>query len=374
MAGRAAGRAPPRDVRRRGALARRARRRPLRRVVLRRPASTTSVWRTRGGWWRSTSRASRCWSPATRTAACTRRTTSAGTAARQLCPSRASPRRRRRLGIRCPYHSWTYALDGSPAAGAARRASRTPATFALHPVGVETWGGLRLRAPDAGGAPSRCPAQVAHAGATLANYGLGDLVTGQVLRYDVAANYKVLLENYNECYHCGPVHPELSRLVPSFAGGGSDLDWDHGIPHREGAWTFTMTGTTDRAPLAGLDEHERTRHKGDLVYPNLMLSASADHVAAFVLHPRAADRTEVVCSLLFARRGGRGPGVRPERRRRALAPGQPAGLGDLRVGAARHVVARLHARLVRADGGRQPRHPALAAAPPGGTPGDRPVS
>ena len=69
-------------------------------------------------------------------------------------------------------------------------------------------------------------------------------MTGQVLRYDVAANYKVLLENYNECYHCGPVHPELSRLVPSFAGGGSELDWDHGIPHREGAWTFTMTGTT----------------------------------------------------------------------------------------------------------------------------------
>ena len=108
-----------------------------------------------------------------------------------------------------------------------------------------------------------------------------------------------------------PLHTELSRLVPSFAGGGSDLDWDHGIPHREGAWTFTMTGTTDRAPLAGLDEHERTRHKGDLVYPNLMLSASADHVAAFVLHPRAVDRTEVVCTLLFAREAVADPAFDP---------------------------------------------------------------
>ena len=89
----------------------------------------------------------------------------------------------------------------------------------------------------------------------------------------MAANYKVLLENYNECYHCGPVHPELCRLVPAFAGGGADLDWEDGIPHREGAWTFTTTGTTTRAPLPGLDEDERTRHKGDLVYPNLMLSA-----------------------------------------------------------------------------------------------------
>ena len=107
---------------------------------------------------------------------------------------------------------------------------------------------------------------------TLAHYDLASLVTGLTLTYDVAANWKVLAENYNECYHCGPVHPELSRLVPSFAGGGRGLDWDAGIPHREGAWTFTMSGTTDRAPLPGLDEDERTRHKGELVYPNLMLS------------------------------------------------------------------------------------------------------
>jgi len=200
--------------------------------------------------------------------------------------------------IRCPYHSWTYALDGS-LLKAPHASVEDPAAFALHPVGVETWQGFVFVHLT----PTRAEPladQVAHAGDALRNYGIGGLVTGQVLRYDVAANYKVLLENYNECYHCGPVHPELSRLVPSFAGGGAGLDWDQGIAHREGAWTFTMSGTTDRAPLPGLDEHERTRHKGDLAYPNLMLSASADHVAAFVLHPRAVDRTEVVCSLLFA--------------------------------------------------------------------------
>ena len=109
----------------------------------------------------------------------------------------------------------------------------------------------------------------------------------------------MIAENYNECYHCGPVHPELSRLVPSFAGGGRGLDWDAGIPHREGAWTFTMTGTTDRSPLPGLDEDERTRHKGELVYPNLMLSCSADHVAAFTLRTLAVDRTAIDCRLLF---------------------------------------------------------------------------
>jgi Rieske 2Fe-2S family protein len=110
----------------------------------------------------------------------------------------------------------------------------------------------------------------------------------------------VLAENYNECYHCGPVHPELVRLVPAFAGGGSDLDWDGGVPHRDGAWTFTMSGTTTRRPFPDLDDAERTRHKGELVYPNLWLSLAADHVAAFVLWPLAVDRTRVVCDLLFA--------------------------------------------------------------------------
>ena len=110
----------------------------------------------------------------------------------------------------------------------------------------------------------------------------------------------MLAENYNECYHCGPVHPELSRLVPAFAGGGADLEWEDGIPHRDGAWTFTMSGSTTRAPFPDLDDAERVRHKGELVYPNLLLSLSAEHAAAFVLRPLDVDRTEVVCDLLFA--------------------------------------------------------------------------
>ena len=134
-------------------------------------------------------------------------------------------------------------------------------------------------------------------------------MVGATFSYEVAANYKVLLENYNECYHCGPVHPELSRLVPSFAGGGGELDWERGIPHRAGAWTFTTTGTTERSPLPGLDADERTRHKGDLVYPNLMVSASADHVAAFVLLPHGqptARRSSARCCSRPTRSPSRG--------------------------------------------------------------------
>ena len=200
--------------------------------------------------------------------------------------------------LRCPYHSWTYGLDGSLLHAPHTEGVDMPA-FALHPVGAAAWGGwLWLH-----GAPDEAEdllAALAPVPERVRRYPLDTLVLGKRLRYEVAANWKVVAENYNECYHCGPVHPELVRLVPAFGGGGQHLEWEDGVPHREGAWTFTMSGTTDRAPFPDLDEHEKVRHKGELVYPNLMLSLSADHAAAFVLRPLAVDRTEVVCDLLFA--------------------------------------------------------------------------
>jgi Rieske 2Fe-2S family protein len=214
--------------------------------------------------------------------------------------------------LRCPYHSWTYTL-----AGELMRAPHTdgldPEEFRLHEVAVDRWCGfvfVNLTPSTAAGAPPLAEALQVPA-RRLANYHLDRLVTGSTLSYDVAANYKVLAENYNECYHCGPVHPELCRLVPAFAGGGSELDWARGIPHRDGAWTFTLSGTTTRAPLPGLDEAERSRHKGELVYPNLWLSCSADHVAAFVLWPQAVDRTRIECHLLFAADEVAAPGFDP---------------------------------------------------------------
>ena len=202
--------------------------------------------------------------------------------------------------LRCPYHSWTYGLDGSLLhAPHTDDVDLDRSAFALHPVGAQVWGGwLWLH-----GEPSSAPdllTSLAPVPEKIRRYPLDTLVLGVRLRYEVAANWKVIAENYNECYHCGPVHPELSRLVPAFAGGGSDLSWDDGVPHRDGAWTFTMSGTTDRSPFPDLDEHERVKHKGELVYPNLLLSLAAEHVAAFVLRPLGVDRTEVTCDLLFA--------------------------------------------------------------------------
>jgi glycine betaine catabolism A len=201
--------------------------------------------------------------------------------------------------LRCPYHSWTYGLDGSLLhAPHTEDVELDRPAFALSRLAVDAWGGWLWLNLDTDAAPLLDT--LAPVPDRVRRYPLDRLVTGRRLVYDVAANWKVVAENYNECYHCGPVHPELSRLVPAFAGGGSDLTWDDGVPHREGAWTFTMSGTSDRAPFPDLDEHERVRHKGELVYPHLLLSLAAEHVAAFILRPVSVDRTEVTCQLLFA--------------------------------------------------------------------------
>jgi Rieske 2Fe-2S family protein len=191
--------------------------------------------------------------------------------------------------IVCPYHQWSYDFNGALVAAPhlGGNANFKKQDYHLYPVAAASWGGFVFvhLTPD-----------------RLQRYPLANLRIGATRRYDVKANWKILCENYNECYHCGGVHPELCAVVPSFReGGGSNLDWTRGVAHREGAYTFTQSGTTTRRAFPGLDADELVRHKGELVYPNLFVSLARDHVAAFILKPSGAARTEVICHFLFER-------------------------------------------------------------------------
>ena len=206
--------------------------------------------------------------------------------------------------IRCSYHQWTYALDGSLLSVPFMQESEDfqKKDFSLYTVGLKTWGGfffLNLSPKEAASEGRTLQSQMGSVQERIKRYPLAELRTAKQLNYELIANWKVILENFNECYHCGPVHPELCEVVPDFKRGGAGLDWENGIPHREGATTFTWTGTTTRASFTGLDEFEQVRHRGEVAYPNLLLSLSRDHVAAFLIWPQNAERTLVECRFLF---------------------------------------------------------------------------
>ncbi len=203
--------------------------------------------------------------------------------------------------ITCPYHQWTYDFDGRLLAAPylTTEPGFDKSLFSLYPVGLESWGGfvfLNLTPAKA----ATLQQQIAGIPERICRYPLGELRIGHTIRYEVAANWKVICENYNECYHCAGVHPELCAVVPAFKDrGGSGLDWLRGIPHREGAYTFTTSGTTVRRAFPGLNADEQVRHKGELLYPNLFLSLACDHAAVFILQPRSPVRTDIVCHFLF---------------------------------------------------------------------------
>jgi len=213
----------------------------------------------------------------------------------------------------CPYHQWSYDFNGALVAAPHLSAATgfKKQDFHLYPVGADTWGGfVFLNLTPAGAKP--LAAQLDGIPDRLQRYPLRDLCIGATIRYEIAANWKILCENYNECYHCSGVHPELCAVVPSFReAGGANLDWSRGIPHREGAYTFTHSGTTVRRAFPGLDADEQVRHKGELVYPNLFLSVACDHVAAYILQPRGAERTDITCHFLFETHEMSKPGFDP---------------------------------------------------------------
>ena len=275
-----------------------------------------------------------CLSPRTPTARCTRRTTCAGTAARSC--SRPSPARDRSCAAPsrsgAPTTRGPTRLDGS-----LLRAPHTEegdvdaAEFCAAPVGRGGRGAgsssSTRRPADAAAArrqwsaarPARWPTTTS-----------ASLVTGLTLTYDVAANWKVVAENYNECYHCGPVHPELSRLVPSFAGGGRGLDWDARHPAPRGRLDLHHDG--HHRPMRRCRGSTRPRGaaqgRAGLPQPDaVVLGRPRRGVRRCGPSPSTGRRSSAGCCSI--RRGGEAD-VRPLRRRRLLGHGEPPGLGDLR--------------------------------------------
>ena len=121
----------------------------------------------------------------------------------------------RRRTLQCPYHAWTYGLDGSLRAAPRSdlEAGFDADEFSLVRLRVETWGPFVFINADAEAAPlaetlGELPQLIGDAGIEL------DSLEFRVrAEYELATNWKVACENFLECYHCAVAHPSFSKLI-----------------------------------------------------------------------------------------------------------------------------------------------------------------
>ena len=111
--------------------------------------------------------------------------------------------------ITCPYHAWTYNLDGSLFSARLLDESHDRSDLSLHPIRIEVLAGL-IYVSLSNDPPDFAPLR-RRMEPVLAPFGLDRTRIAHRAIYPVQANWKLLVENYNECYHCTSTHPEFSR-------------------------------------------------------------------------------------------------------------------------------------------------------------------
>ena len=209
--------------------------------------------------------------------------------------------------LRCGYHAWTYDLEGS-LVGAPQLRSMPDMDRTLQslvPVRTETWLGLVWvnLDPDAGALASTVGRDVTDRlgdPQMIERWGMAALLPGGRRTYEVAANWKLLVENFMECYHCATIHPELTRTLPEFRSGVGTQNAEAGYAtFAPGVDGFSLSGERRFPRLRGLGaEHER-RYWGMTLRPLTLLNLLPDHVIVHRIVPVSADRTIVHCDWLF---------------------------------------------------------------------------
>ena len=209
--------------------------------------------------------------------------------------------------FQCAYHAWTYGLDGTLVA--APNLTRMPdidrTAYGLLPVAVREWLGY-VWVCLADDPPSFESDVIAAATERLGDpeaigrYQAEQLAVGRRIRYDVRANWKLIVENFMECYHCATIHPELTDVLPEFAGGYAAQSYvGHGAEFAEEVQGFTVDGSPGTVRIPGVSAEQDRRYFAITVRPQVFIYLVPDHVIVHRMYPLAVDRTVVECDWLF---------------------------------------------------------------------------
>jgi glycine betaine catabolism A len=206
--------------------------------------------------------------------------------------------------IQCPYHAWTYATDGrligAPHMQGAEGFDKKD--YPLHAAAISEHEGFVFVNLDDD--PEPLASSLAPILERMSRFKLGGLSVGHSVKYDVAANWKLVFQNYSECLHCPVIHPELAAVLP-YQSGANDLT--------EGAFLggyMELTPPNVSATMSGkacarlidpeMSDEDRQRAFYYSVMPNMLLSIQPDYVNYYIITPVAVDRTTVESEWLFS--------------------------------------------------------------------------
>jgi len=203
--------------------------------------------------------------------------------------------------IQCPYHAWTYGLDGRLIG--APHMDDVPGfvkgDYSLHAVNLALWEGFIF--VNLADSPTPLEKVFAPLAGKFSHWNLPKLRSAKRIEYDVRANWKLIFENYSECYHCPGVHPMLSKVSPydsaendvcegPFLGGFMSITKGAGL---------TMSGKACALPVGDIRSEDHARVFYYSIFPNMLLSLHPEYVMVHQLWPKSPERTLILCDWFF---------------------------------------------------------------------------
>ncbi len=209
--------------------------------------------------------------------------------------------------FQCPYHAWTYDFEGKLIAA--------PNLTKMPDIDRQEYGLAKVAVREFMGYVWVCladePPSFAHdvMGAieerlgdlkAIEGYDIAHLSLGRRIRYDVKANWKLIIENFMECYHCATIHPELTEVLPEFADGlAAQYFVGHGAQFGADIKGFTVDGSEGLERITGIDDDQDRRYYAITIKPTVFVNLVPDHVIIHRMFPLAADHTIVECDWLY---------------------------------------------------------------------------
>jgi len=215
----------------------------------------------------------------------------------RLCEARSGEPTHGHFGaIQCPYHAWTYALDGELIGAPHMEKQFDKTDYPLHAAKAGVWEGLIFA--NLSDAAMPLAEWFAPVSGKFSDWNVARLRAARRIEYDVAANWKLVFQNYSECYHCPGVHPELCKLSP-FDSAENDLcqgPFLGGFMSINRGRSLTQSGNACALPINDATP-ERIFYYS--IFPNALLSLHPDYVMVHRLLPQSPNRTLIFCEWFF---------------------------------------------------------------------------